>query len=118
MLSFPFVYSEQSRQTPYEKVIVADHPFIHCLFFFKSRKNALKKFIQENKENSSEEIMFVSIKELIDHPDKYDEKIVKTRGFLNLDFEGTTIYVRGLIMKSIIIKILFEFLFLEEIVVC
>ncbi len=57
-------------------------------------KDALKKFIQKNKENSSGEIMFVSIKELIDHPDKYDGKVVRVRGFLVLDFEGTAIYVK------------------------
>lgn len=65
-----------------------------AFFHWGQEKDPLEKFIQKNKDNSSGKIVFASIKELVDHPDKYDEKVVRIRGFLNLGFEGTAIYIQ------------------------
>ena len=39
-----------------------------------------------------DEIIDVEILDLISNPEKFDEKIVRIKGYLNLEFEGTALY--------------------------
>ena len=53
----------------------------------------LEKFNDENRNKNPQEILDVSVIQLITSPEKYDGKIVHVTGFIKIEFEGTAIYL-------------------------
>ena len=56
-------------------------------------QTTLEKFNDENRHKNPQEILDVSIIQLIASPEKYDGKIVHIIGFIKIEFEGNAIYL-------------------------
>jgi hypothetical protein len=55
-------------------------------------QSPLVKFNEKNRNPNPDEIVDVSILQLLCNPEKYDGKLVMVKGFIKLEFEGTAIY--------------------------
>jgi hypothetical protein len=64
----------------------------------------LVKFNEENRAKNPQEILRVSILQLITTPEKYDGKLIEVTGFIKLEFEGTAIYLHQEDYKNHIYK--------------
>ncbi|MDN3725528.1 hypothetical protein QRD02_14175 [Aequorivita sp. SDUM287046] len=56
------------------------------------QRDSLLDFINKNKDKSPGNPISVSAIQLISTPEKYDGKVIRVIGFVNLEFEGTALY--------------------------
>lgn len=62
-------------------------------FSYSQENDYLSDFIESNIDKSPGKPLSVSIIQLITSPEKYDNKVIMIKGFLNLSFEGNALYL-------------------------
>ena len=96
--NFPYTKRWQTYKTKKPKKIMIKILTSSMFLFFLTvnltfgQNDPLLDFINKNKDKSPGNPISVSAIQLISTPEKYDGKVIRVIGYLNLEFEGTALY--------------------------